>query len=156
MGFYYIGRPEWSAFDSFYMTIITLATVGYSEIHPMSQGARIWAIFVIIFGVSGIGAALRVFGKELVQIEIYKRRIMMNKIKTISNHFIICGYGRMGSVIIDEFSDKKLKFLVIEKSKGPHSLNVSPDSKHIVVDYYEDKFSLFAGIRRIKARLLRT
>ena len=117
VGFYYIGSSEWSAFDSFYMTIITLATVGYSEIHPMSQGARIWAIFVIIFGVSGIGAALRVFGKELVQIEVYKKRIMMNKIKTISNHFIICGYGRMGSVIIDEFSDKKLKFLVIEKSK---------------------------------------
>ena len=114
-GFYYIGRPEWSILDSIYMTIITLATVGYGEVHHMSQAARIWAILVIVFGVTGIGAVLRVFGQELIQIELYKKRIMMNKIKEISEHFIICGYGRMGAVIAKEFSEKKLKFLVIER-----------------------------------------
>ena len=114
-GFYFIGRPEWSIFDSIYMTIITLATVGYGEVQPMDKVAKIWAILVIIFGVSGVGAILRVFGRELIQFEKYKKRKMMNKLKEISDHFIICGYGRMGSVIINEFSEKKLNFLVIEK-----------------------------------------
>ena len=114
-GFYYIGRPEWSVFDSIYMTIITLATVGYGEVHPMSQEAKLWAILVIIFGVTGIGAILKVFGKELIQIELYKKRIMMNKIKDISEHFIICGYGRMGAIIAKEFSEKNLNYLLIEK-----------------------------------------
>ena len=115
-GFYFLGRPEWSVFDSIYMTIITLATVGYGEVHPMGQGAKIWAIIVIIFGVTGIGAIFRVLGKEIIQIEKYKKRIMMNKLKEISEHFIICGYGRMGAIIAKEFSEKKLKFLIIEKN----------------------------------------
>lgn len=116
VGFYYIGGPEWTIFDSIYMTIITLATVGYSEVHPMSQEVKLWAILVIIFGVTGIGALLKIFGKEIIQIELYKKRIMMNKIKDISDHFIICGYGRMGAIIAKEFSQKNLNFLVIEKN----------------------------------------
>ena len=98
-GFYIIGQPDWTVIDSIYMTIITLATVGYGEVQPLGESGKIWAILVIIFGVSGIGILFTTLREEIMQIDQYKKRIIMKKIAKLKNHLIICGYGRMGAVI---------------------------------------------------------
>ena len=109
-GFYIIGQPDWTVIDSIYMTIITLATVGYGEVQPLGESGKIWAILVIIFGVSGIGVLFTTLREEIMQIDQYKKRKMMKKISKLKNHFIICGFGRMGAVIARELAEKNLDF----------------------------------------------
>ncbi|MDP6401463.1 MAG: potassium channel family protein, partial [Candidatus Marinimicrobia bacterium] len=115
-GFYIIGQPDWTVIDSIYMTIITLATVGYGEVQPLGESGKIWAILVIIFGVSGIGILFTTLREEIMQIDQYKKRKIMKKISKFKNHLIICGYGRMGAVIASELAEKDLYFIIIEQN----------------------------------------
>ena len=66
LGFYVIGGDGWSLIDSFYMTIITLTTVGFGEVHPLDNLGRLWTSFVIIFGVSGFLYMISEFVAELI------------------------------------------------------------------------------------------
>ena len=117
IGFYIIGGEKWSWLDSIYMTIITLFFVGFSEVHPLNDLGRVWAIIVIIFGVAGIGMLFASMRDIIIYFNTYRRIIMMNKIKKLNNHFIICGYGRMGAVIAGELVEQNIPFIVIEKNE---------------------------------------
>jgi len=114
LGFYFIGGDEWSLIDSFYMTIITMTTVGFGEVHPLSDLGRLWTSFVIVFGVSGFLYMLSEIGAELVEFRVYKENQKKRKIRKMKNHYIICGYGRMGAVIAKELHDKGYPFVVVE------------------------------------------
>jgi len=82
-GFYTIGGDEWSIIDSIYMTIITLSTVGFGEVYPLSDLGKLWTVIVIIFGVSGFAAIVYELGAELIQMNTYRSRTMRKKnIKT--------------------------------------------------------------------------
>ena len=115
IGFYVIGGENWSWIDSIYMTIITLTFVGFSEVHPLTDFGRIWAIIVIVFGVAGLGMLFASIRDIIIYFNTYRRIIMMNKIKKFKNHFIICGYGRMGAVIAKELNEQSKQFIIIEK-----------------------------------------
>ena len=117
IGFYIIGGDNWSWLDSFYMTIITLFFVGFSEVHPLTDLGRIWAIVVIIFGVAGIGMLFASMRDIIIYFNTYRRILMMNKIKKLKNHFIICGYGRMGAVIARELNEQNQSFIIIEQNE---------------------------------------
>lgn len=114
LGFYVIGGDEWSLIDSFYMTIFTITTVGFGEIHPLNDLGRLWTSFVIIFGVSGFLYMLSEIGAELVEFRAYKENQKKRKIRKMKNHYIICGYGRMGAVIARELHEKNYPFVVVE------------------------------------------
>ena len=116
IGFYIIGGDGWSWLDSIYMTIITLFFVGFSEVHPLTDLGRIWAIVVIVFGVAGIGMLFASMRDIIIYFNTYRRIIMMNKIKNLKDHFIICGYGRMGAVIANELSEQNQTFIIIEQN----------------------------------------
>ena len=96
------------------MTIITMTTVGFGEVHPLSDLGRLWTSFVIVFGVSGFLYMLSEIGAELVEFRVYKENQMKRKIRKMKNHYIICGYGRMGAVIAKELHDKGYPFVVVE------------------------------------------
>ena len=117
IGFRLIGGNHWSLVDSLYMTIITLSTVGYGEVHLLTNGGKIWSILLIIFGVSGIGALIQSLNEEFIQLEFFRKKNMMKEISKLRNHFIICGYGRMGAVIAKELKEKNLDFVIIENNK---------------------------------------
>ena len=117
VGFYVIGGDDWSYIDSLYMTIITLSTVGYGEVHSLNNLGKIWSILIIVFGVTGIGAFIRTLNEELNQLDIFRKKAIMKKISNLSKHYIICGYGRMGAVIAEELNEQKLDFLIIEKNE---------------------------------------
>ncbi len=114
LGFYVIGGDEWSLIDSFYMTLFTMTTVGFGEVHPLSDLGRLWTSFVIVFGVSGFLYMLSEIGAELVEFRVYKENQKKRKIRKMKNHYIICGYGRMGAVIAKELHDKGYPFVVVE------------------------------------------
>ena len=114
VGFYVIGGDEWSLIDSFYMTIFTITTVGFGEVHPLNDLGRLWTSFIIVFGVSGFLYMLSEIGAELVEFRAYKENQKKRKIRKMKNHYIICGYGRMGAVIARELHEKNYPFVVVE------------------------------------------
>ncbi len=148
VGFYIIGGSRWSWIDSLYMTIITLSTVGYGEVHELGDIGKIWAILLIIFGVTGIGALLRAINEEFIQSKLFWNKKMIKNISKLKNHYIICGYGRMGAVIAKELKEKGQKFLIIEnndqkvekiRSKGMFCINGDATSEEILKDAKIDK-----------------
>ena len=147
-GFYFFGGEKWSLIDSLYMTVITLSTVGYGEVHKLDDLAKIWSILLIIFGVTGIGAVLRTINEEFIQSKLFWNKKMIKNISKLKNHYIICGYGRMGAVIARELDEKGQKFLIIEnneqkveiiRSKGMLCINGDATSDEILQDAQIDK-----------------
>lgn len=110
----------WSLMDAFYMTIITLATVGYSEVHTVSFAGRIFTVILIILGV---GLFLYVAG-NIIQFlvegsirSVLGRRKLDTQIKKLKGHYIICGYGRIGRVLARFLVEKYVDVVVIERSQ---------------------------------------
>src|SRR5215471_16439741 len=104
-------------FDAFYMTLITMTTVGYSEIHPLSHAGRIFNSFLIIFGVTTIFIGIGAMTQTIIELEfgdaIGKRR---NKrmIDKLRDHFIICGFGRVGRGAASELQRAGVPFVVVD------------------------------------------
>jgi voltage-gated potassium channel len=114
----YMFFEGWSLLDSLYMTIITLASVGYKEVHDLSLNGRIFTIVLIIGGVGTVAYALTAGAKIILEGElqdVFGRRRLEKKIRELKDHYIICGYGRMGKIICRELMEKDLKFVVVEK-----------------------------------------
>jgi voltage-gated potassium channel len=115
----YMLIENWSLLDSLYMTVITLSTIGYGEVHAVSQSGRIFTLVLIVLGV---GFFLYVIG-NVVQFLVEGRiRIVLGRhkldkqINQLNNHYIVCGYGRMGRALCRYLTQKQLKFVVIEKN----------------------------------------
>lgn len=101
-------------FDALYMTIITISTVGYAEIIPLSTAGRFWTILVIIFG-WGILAVIATNVFSMVLSEEILGRIGRRRVRKMKDHYIICGYGRIGRATTHELLKDKKKVIVIEK-----------------------------------------
>ncbi len=114
--FGYMFIEGWELLDSFYMTILTLSTVGYGEVHPLSHAGKFLSIFIIVMGVGSAGFALGTAGKLMVEerIKAALGRRSMKAIQKLRNHYIICGFGRMGLIICEELTEMKIPFVVIE------------------------------------------
>ena len=107
----------WPVLDALYMTVITLSTVGYTEVHPMSSAGRIFTMGLIAGG--GVLAAYAltqvaqiVFSGELRSSWVAQKRRRM--LAELSQHFIVCGYGRVGRNVVTELQSEQLPFVVIE------------------------------------------
>src|SRR5947207_9055782 len=88
---------HYSVFDAFYMTLITMTTVGYAEIHPLTHAGRVFNSFLIVIGVSMIFVAIGAMTQTIVEMEFgetFRQRRQKRMIDKLQNHFIICGYGR--------------------------------------------------------------
>ncbi|NWF52635.1 MAG: potassium channel protein [Nitrospirae bacterium] len=109
----------WSFFDSLYMTIITLSTVGYSELSGLSSSGRIFTIFLIIGGVGTVLYSLSAGARFILEgelQELFGRSRLEKRIKELKEHYIICGFGRMGKIIAKELKNKGINFIAIEKN----------------------------------------
>jgi voltage-gated potassium channel len=107
----------WPVFDALYMTVITFSTVGYHEVHPLSHKGQVFTIFVIVFGVGLVYFAIATLSALLLEFELNKlfgRRRMERELERISDHYIICGAGRVGRSTGRELARNKVPFLVIE------------------------------------------
>ncbi len=108
----------WGFLDSLYMTVITITTVGYGEIHPLDVPGRVFTIFLIFFGLGIILYILNTGAKIIIEGEFAQllgRRKLEKRIRRLKSHYIICGYGRMGRIISREFQAYATEFVVIEK-----------------------------------------
>ena len=110
----------WSLFDGLYMTVITLATIGYSEVHPLSQAGRYFTLGLIVLGVTAVAFLLSNITQTLIETEITSvlgRRKLYRDISELKGHYILCGAGRVGSRIVDELRKKGVDFIVIESDE---------------------------------------
>jgi voltage-gated potassium channel len=108
---------HYPVFDAFYMTLTTMTTVGYAEIHPLSQVGRIFNSFVIFFGVTTIFVAVAVVAQTVVEWEfgdVIGKRRNKRMIDNLQDHYIVCGYGRVGRGAADELKRAGASFVVVD------------------------------------------
>jgi len=116
-GFHYI--EGWPWFDGFYMVVITLTTIGYQEVHPLSHAGRVFNVFVILAGVSLVLLAIGSLSQALLEFELqsfFGRRRMEREIERLDGHFIICGMGRVGRSVARELARTPVPFVMIENA----------------------------------------
>jgi voltage-gated potassium channel len=110
----------YSLFDAFYMTLITISTVGYQEVRPLSHAGRIFNSFLILFGVSATFFAVGALTQTIIELELrdrYGRRRRKRMITQLDDHFIVCGFGRVGRSASHEFQGEGVRFLVIDRNE---------------------------------------
>lgn len=108
----------WPVLDAFYMTIITVTTIGYGEIHPLSDMGRMLTVIIILSGLGVVGYAVVAGTRFVVEGEInefFTRRRSVRTIKKMRDHYIVCGFGRMGSLICRQLAERGIPFAVVEK-----------------------------------------
>src|SRR4029077_20370180 len=114
----YVVIEGWSVWDAFYMTIITVTTVGFEEVHRLSRTGQ---AFTIVLLIAGVGAALYTFtllATVVVEGGLPKRlqrRRHERMLESIKDHFIICGYGRIGSIVARQFTRQGVPYVVVER-----------------------------------------
>src|SRR3989339_897463 len=109
---------HWSFLDALFMSVETLATVGYGVVQPLSEAGKIFTIFYILFGVILFLYIAAEFANSVVNVNLQKilgRKKMENKLKNLKNHLILCGYGRTGLEIASQLKNNKLHYVVIDK-----------------------------------------
>ncbi|HEX8926580.1 MAG TPA: potassium channel protein, partial [Terriglobales bacterium] len=115
IGFHVI--EGWPFFDGFYMVLTTLTTIGYQEVHPLSQAGRIFNVFVIVCGVGTVLIIIGTTTQALLEFEfneLFGRRKMQREIDRLKGHYIICGAGRVGRSVGRELAKKPVPFVMIE------------------------------------------
>jgi voltage-gated potassium channel len=149
----YMGIEGWNLLDALYMTIITVSTVGYSEVHQISKAGRLFTILLVFFGVGFtlyIAAAVVQFMVEGRIRIILGRRRLEKKISRMKNHYIVCGYGRIGRVLCRNLKRKPLDLVVVEKNPELISVMDADGVLYISGDAANEENLIRAGIKRSK------
>lgn len=144
----------WSFLDALYMTVISVTTVGYNEVRPLSDGGRVFTIFVILFGVGTALYILTILVQTVVEGELaaaFGVRRMQARIDALSDHYILCGYGRVGDEIATEFNQRNVPFVVVDTDED--AIARSLEAGHLVIegDATRDDVLKQAGIDRARA-----
>jgi len=116
--FGYIAIEGWDTLDALYMTVITLGTVGFREVQPLSSAGKVFTMLLIFFGVSVIGYIVGSLAQIMFEGQFHRiigRKKVEKAIAALQDHYIICGFGRIGALICKEFAAKPLPFVVVEK-----------------------------------------
>lgn len=127
-GFHFI--EGWGWFDGFYMTLTTMTTIGYGEIHPLSHAGRVFNSFLIGVSVLAGGFTIATFSQALLQFEftqVFGRRRMERELSRLEGHYIICGAGRVGRTVTRELLAHGQSCAVIERD--PHRAQWAIDQK---------------------------
>ena len=143
----------WSLLDSFYMVIITISTVGYTEIHPQGVAGRIFTSSLIVVGVGTLLYGFGVFAETLSDNAIgkYRReRQLQRDLDALRDHFIICGYGRIGTQVVAEFEDHKVPYVVIDQTDEALERIRAEGRLHIEGDASKEEILKQAGIERAR------
>lgn len=147
-GFRFISNYSW--LDAFYMTIITVATVGFGEVRPLDANAKIFTALLIISSVVIFSFAISVISEYILSrnsLQLLKKKKVKNQINSLSNHVIVCGYGRNGMQAAERLTTYKRPFIVIERDK---EIIEKYDDEVLFVegDANEDTILLDAGVER--------
>lgn len=141
----------WTFSDALFMTVITISTVGYGEVHPLSPAGRLFTSMLIVFGVGVLFYALTNLVSFVVEGQLaltLGRRRMLGKIARLSEHFVLCGFGRVGDAIAREFMEQHIPFVVLDNN--PAAIAHAADLGYLYLegDAADDEMLKAAGIKR--------
>jgi len=143
----------WSLFDALYMTVITLATVGFREVHPLTVHGRVFTVLLIVFGASTIAYTIGSLLQFMVEGQlrsILGRKKLAKEIGKLQNHYIICGYGRIGTLISSEFRSRPVPFVVVERDPEICQRLAAEGILFVEGDATDDEALIEAGIQRAR------
>jgi len=155
--FGYMLIEDWEVLDALYMTVITLATVGFREVHQLTPLGQIFTVLLIIFGVGGVIYTIGTLAQLLIEGELQEllgRRKMEKQLQKIRDHYIICGYGRVGKQVCREFRQRRVPFVVVEKDPALLEELTCEGIIYLQGDSTEDHTLIEAGIERAKGLVL--
>jgi len=149
----YVVIEGWGVWDAFYMTIITVTTVGYREVHELSWSGQFWTVLVLL---SGVGAALYTFtllatvvveGGLPKRLQQRRHQRMLDKVK---DHFIICGYGRIGSIVAHQFRRQNIPYVVVERDPDRLHAALEDGALAVEADASQEDVLTSVGIQRAR------
>ncbi len=149
----YVVIEGWSFIDAIYMTIITITTVGYAEVHPLTTTGRIFSLFLIAGGVGGALYALSGIAGYILEGHLgttWGRRRMERNIAKLKRHFILCGYGRVGREIAHIFTEEGVPFVVIDKDRESIATAEKDGYLYVFGDATSDEVLKEAGIEQAR------
>jgi voltage-gated potassium channel len=134
----YVWIEGWSYFDALYMTVMTVTTVGFKEVHDLSKAGQLFTIFLMLGGIFtlfyAVGEITRTIVSGQIRTALGRQRMERSLVET-RNHMIVCGYGRMGRLVCKEFSAEGIPFIVIDRQAElledfqlPHGLALHGDA----------------------------
>ncbi len=152
VGFHYI--EGWNLFDSLYMSMITLSTVGYQEVHPLSNHGRTFVMIYLVIGLGLFLFSVAQVGEMVVRgnlIEWFGRKRMNKSISDLTGHYIVCGLGRVGQGICEHLASKSIAFVGIDSNE--QALKSASDKGWMVLegDATDDDILKSAGVHKAKA-----
>lgn len=143
----------WSLLDALYMTVITYSTVGYSEVHDISELGRLYTVFLIFLGVGFFlyvaGAVIQFMVEGKIR-TVLGRRKLDRQIHRLKNHYIVCGHGRIGKVICDTLKRSSIDLVVIENNEKLVPETNTNNILYLWGDASDEALLLKAGIQRAK------
>lgn len=150
----YVTLEGWSAFDALYMTVITLGTVGYGETHALSTAGRAFTMVLILGGVFSIfyfGAVGVRFVLDGELVGLWRRRKMQRLMDDLSDHVIVCGYGRLGQRVTRELAERGVPFVAIDHRPDVLEAAAAAGGVPLHGDATSDEVLERAGLRRARA-----
>ncbi|MHC1710797.1 MAG: TrkA family potassium uptake protein [Solidesulfovibrio sp.] len=149
----YMRVEGWSFFDSLYQVVITLSTVGFQEVYPLSRNGRVLTMLLIVSGVGSFAYLVGTFTQVVVEGRVQQflgRRRMQKVIDQLSGHVIICGYGRIGSIVAHEILAENMPTVIVESNAEVLRLLDEQGIPYVSGDATADEVLLAAGLLRAK------
>ncbi len=150
-GFHWI--EGWSVFDGLYMTVVTLTTIGYREVHELSMRGRVFNIGLIVVGFTTLFALLGTVTQAILETELgtyLGQRRMERQISKLKDHYIVCGVGRVGRAVVREFEASHVPFVVIERDPDNLRWALDRDALLVVGDATHEEALRQAGVERAR------
>jgi len=140
-------------FDAFYMTLTTITTVGYQEIRPLHQAGRIFNSFLIIYGVTTMFFAIGAMTQAVVEMELpelFGKQRVKRMIEKLKNHYILCGFGRVGRAAASELKRAGVPFVLVDRNPERVERAIREEMLALNADSTRDQTLLEAGVTRAR------
>lgn len=149
----YMLLEGWGFVDALYMTSISLTTVGFLEVHPLDTAGRLFTISVITVGVGTALVTIAIVAQWVLDThwgERTRRRRMQQRLDALSDHYVVCAYGRVGRAVARELEAENVPFVVIDTKEDLEERMVSDGVLYLIDDPSEEGVLERAGVRRAK------